>query len=921
MKMISSHECGNGLIKSVRKLLSGPGFVVALLLSWFLAGCGPISKQSQAPVTGGSPDFSLSVSPSSLTVAQGLSGSNTITVAPQSGFTGSVTLAASGLPTGVTASFDTNPSASTRTLTLMASATATTGMSAVTITGTSGALSHTTTISLTVSATATPDFSLSASPSSLTIAQGSNGSSTITVAPHNGFAGSVTLATSGLPTGVTASFDTNPSASTRTLTLMASATATTGMSTVTITGTSGALSHTTTISLTVSATATPDFSLSASPSSLTVAQGSKGSSTITVAPHNGFTGSVTLAASGLPTGVTASFDTNPSASTRTLTLMASATATTGMSTLTITGTSGALSHTTTISLTVSATATPDFSLSASPSSLTVAQGSKGSSTITVAPHNGFTGSVTLAASGLPTGVTASFGTTPTASTSTLTLMAGASATTGTSTVTITGTSGALSHTTTVALTVNASVLTLIARPTMLSFNYQIGSTVPGAQSISVTSSPSSLSFTTATSGGTWLSAGPMNGTTPGTVNVTVNPAGLTAGTYNGTVTIASAGATGSPQTVQVTLSVSATSTANHYEYVFTDGTLYVYDLDAAGFPLVKSKSIPTSSGTRGAVACVGNGRLYVSFGGDGGPNGNGGLLAYDLVNDAVVWTQNYSHGIDSHAITPDCALIYMPDGELANSTTWHVVDANTGNEIGTIAGSDANNPHNTIVFNGHVYLGGRQSTVFQAANVSNNTVYFTSAHTGNSIRPFTLNAEETAAYITETNFLGFQQIDLNTGAVGFTVPVTGFSTSCSSNCPSTPSHGISMSPDERWLYVLDSINGYVHVFDIGGGVNVQPMQKFDVKLNHGLLNTESPCAYDCLGDGWLHHSFDGRYVLVGDSGDVIDTGIQSGYVNAPRVVGFLSQMANSRKEIEIDFQGGKVVAAMANRSSIGTGAK
>jgi len=263
----------------------------------------------------------------------------------------------------------------------------------------------------------------------------------------------------------------------------------------------------------------------------------------------------------------------------------------------------------------------------------------------------------------------------------------------------------------------------------------------------------------------------------------------------------------------------------------------------------------------------------------------------------------------------------MPDGELANSTTWHVVDAKTGNETGTIAGSQASNPHNTIVLNGHVYLGGRQSTLFQAANVSNNAVYFTSAKTANTIRPFTLNAEETAAYITETNFLGFQQIDLTTGAVRFTVPVAGFSANCSTNCPSTPSHGISMSPDERWLYVLDSINGYVHVFDISGGVNVQPVQKFDVKLNHALLNTESPCAYDCLGDGWLHHSLDGRYVFVGDSGDVIDTGIQSGYANPPTVVGFLAQMANSRKEIEIDFQSGKVIAAMTNRSSTGTGAK
>jgi hypothetical protein len=74
-----------------------------------------------------------------------------------------------------------------------------------------------------------------------------------------------------------------------------------------------------------------------------------------------------------------------------------------------------------------------------------------------------------------------------------------------------------------------------------------------------------------------------------------------------------------------------------------------------------------------------------------------------------------------------------------------VVDAKTGNEIGTIIGSQASHPHNTIVFNGHVYLGGRQSTLFQAVNVSDNTVYFTSSNAANTIRPFTINAEETAA--------------------------------------------------------------------------------------------------------------------------------------------------------------------------------
>jgi len=205
-------------------------------------------------------------------------------------------------------------------------------------------------------ATPTPNFSLSASPASLTVTQGTSGSSTITVTPSGGFTGSVTLSTSTLPSGVTATFGTNPTTSSSSVTFTASSTATTGTTSVTITGTSGSLTHTTTISLTVNAVATPDFSLSASPASLTVKQGTSGSSTITVTPSGGFTGAVTLSTSALPSGVTAAFGTNPTTSSSVLTFTASSTAATGTSTITVTGTSGTLSHTTTISLTISSAA-------------------------------------------------------------------------------------------------------------------------------------------------------------------------------------------------------------------------------------------------------------------------------------------------------------------------------------------------------------------------------------------------------------------------------------------------------------------------------------------------------------------------------------------------------------------------------------
>jgi subtilase family serine protease len=220
--------------------------------------------------------------------------------------------------------------------------------------------------------------------------------------------------------------------------------------------------------------AAADFGLSASPTSVSVAQGSTGTSTITETDLNGFTGSVTLSASGLPAGVTATFGTNPTTSTSVVTFTASSTATTGTSTVTITGVSGSLTHTTTISLTVTTVAAPNFSLSASPASVSVTQGGTGTSTITETPSGGFTGSVTLSASGLPAGVTAAFGTNPTTSTSVLTFTASSTATTGTATVTVTGVSGTLSHSTTISLTVNSSA----ARNLIVNGGFETGTATP-----------------------------------------------------------------------------------------------------------------------------------------------------------------------------------------------------------------------------------------------------------------------------------------------------------------------------------------------------------------------------------------------------------------------------------------------------------
>jgi len=104
-----------------------------------------------------------------------------------------------------------------------------------------------------------------------------------------------------------------------------------------------------------SSTAKADFSLSASPSTVSVVQGASGTSTITLQDLNGFTGSAALTASGLPTGVTAAFSPASVTTTSKLTLTVSSTAATGSYTVTVKGVSGSLSHTASVSLTITAT--------------------------------------------------------------------------------------------------------------------------------------------------------------------------------------------------------------------------------------------------------------------------------------------------------------------------------------------------------------------------------------------------------------------------------------------------------------------------------------------------------------------------------------------------------------------------------------
>jgi hypothetical protein len=199
------------------------------------------------------PDYMLSAAPASQTVAPGAGTSYTVTINRTGGFTSPVNLSASGWPSGAAATFSPNPATGSGSTMSVTTTTATpAGSYPATITVTGGGLSHTSSVTLVVQAAAAPGYSLSANPSSHSVVQGARTSYAVTITRTGGFAGAVTLSVSGLPTGVTATF--NPASTTgtsSTLSVTTRSTTRAGSYTLAITGVSGSTSRTMTVTLVV----------------------------------------------------------------------------------------------------------------------------------------------------------------------------------------------------------------------------------------------------------------------------------------------------------------------------------------------------------------------------------------------------------------------------------------------------------------------------------------------------------------------------------------------------------------------------------------------------------------------------------------------------------------------------------------------
>jgi uncharacterized membrane protein len=390
-------------------------------------------------------DFSIAAAPPAQSVTAGVGTSFNIAVTTNNNFTGNTALTISGLPPGVAATF--NPSTVTNTgnstLSITISNTTAGGAYNLTITGTSGSLVRSTNVTLNVTGL-TNNFALNTTPAAQTVNPGGNVNFTTTVGGSVGFTNTVNLSVSGMPSGMSASF--NPSAVTNgngssTLNVIASNSVTPGIYPLTIIGTSGSLAQTNTVTVNVFS-----FAIDITQVSRTVVAGSGTSFSVTATGTTGISNNVNLSVSGLPTNTLCSYAANPMVITNTgsdtLNITTATNTPAGNYTITAIGVFGTLTNSTTSTLKVT-----DFSLGVSPASLSVLAGNSTNCTVTVGAINSFSANVAFTASGLPPGAVAGFNPTSLngSGTSTLTISTLTSTPPGTYTVAINGISGALTH--------------------------------------------------------------------------------------------------------------------------------------------------------------------------------------------------------------------------------------------------------------------------------------------------------------------------------------------------------------------------------------------------------------------------------------------------------------------------------------------
>jgi DNA-binding beta-propeller fold protein YncE len=311
---------------------------------------------------------------------------------------------------------------------------------------------------------------------------------------------------------------------------------------------------------------------------------------------------------------------------------------------------------------------------------------------------------------------------------------------------------------------------------------------------------------------------------------------------------------------------------------------------------------------KGIAASPANNMLYLSH--------TNGLAAIDLTTEKIVWEENYEKTCcDRGQVSPDGKTLYMPawgPQMMIQRNRWFVSDALTGKWITTIPTPGSIPSHNTVwsADGSRVYMAGSDSVA--VADAKTHKIVQTIGPFSGRVKPYTVNGHGTLMFATvdenlggrnlpKGRLLGFEVADLKTGKVmpEYRTEVKGFDIKTREvwGAHGQACHGIAMTPDEKEIWLTDSANEYLHVFDI---TTMPPKQKMgmDVKLRSKPY--------------WITVGLDGKYIFP-STGDVIDAATK-------KVVAVLKDEygrdVRSEKLMELYFSKGKLTR-VANQFGVG----
>ncbi len=337
-------------------------------------------------------------------------------------------------------------------------------------------------------------------------------------------------------------------------------------------------------------------------------------------------------------------------------------------------------------------------------------------------------------------------------------------------------------------------------------------------------------------------------------------------------------------------------------YVTDSKGISVYDIND-GHKFLQKIDVPDTGSYKGISASVQLGLLHLAS------NLKDDLVAMDLATNKVVWRKNHGLYPDSQAVTPDGKLLYVP---YRGEDNWKVIRADNGELVASIPVGRGKNyddspigsigPHNTWMHPSgeRVYFEVLTLPYVYICDTRSNKIIGKVGPFSKGIRPFTVSDDEKFVYANVDALLGFETGLVKTPQGDWGGPMIHRAENKTPaarledipNPParkphSTPSHGINLRPDQKEVWLVDGVYGYVYAWDV---TKLPPRMVAEMPLFKDRSERPHP--------GWVSFSIDGKYAYP-DGGVVFDA-----HTHKP-----VARIPTSEKLIEIDFMDGKPVRA------------